>query len=169
MTKRHLVLWGLVASGMLALLAFSSVILADHESRDCITKSFDCNEQRPDPDPPFCLDPFSPCEGRDQSVCNVYEPTCTGPTGQYPKRVPRTCVNCDPAEREAGGPCNCHHCQFDEVPVVCYVVRPCYWNSSVGACEPATDIVCYTYYTSRKIAPPCVNPEFYPDPNLNPP
>ncbi|GIW96460.1 MAG: hypothetical protein KatS3mg110_4501 [Pirellulaceae bacterium] len=155
MKNRHLVLWGSIASGMLALLAVSSVILADHERRDCITKSLDCNEQRPDPDPPLCFDPFAPCEGLHQSVCHLSIPTCTDPTGQYPALVPRTCVDCDPVERQAGGPCNCRHCQNDPAPQMCYEIRPCYWIEGMG-CQALDDIICERYYTFQKIAPACM-------------
>ncbi|GIW92668.1 MAG: hypothetical protein KatS3mg110_0709 [Pirellulaceae bacterium] len=161
-------MYGAMALIVCGLFTVCSLLRADHESRDCITKSLDCNEQRPDPDPPWCPDPFSPCEGRDQSVCNAVVPTCTGPTGHDPERVPRTCVNCDPVERDGGGPCNCHHCQNDPVPKICYRIRPCFWNESRG-CLTSYEVVCQTYYTSEKIAPPCVNPEFFPNPNLDPP
>jgi len=156
------------------LLGVVSLVFAQDDSGstvgECATDTATCNEKRPDPDPEYCLDPFTRCEDKTWAACMTYAALCDPIPdpgeferviiGEYSKKVPKTCVACTAEERAAGGACNCKHCRTNdpeadppEENAVCYESKACRWDLMEEMC--ISDVLCSTARTSVKIHVDC--------------
>ncbi len=102
-----------------------------------------CNREKPDDDPPYCLEPFSNCEDYfDPDICTAVE-VCLG---QYPYKVARKC------ESGGGKEKHCASCVQNQK---CYDKHFCVWEN--GRCVVRK--VCQYFWVSGKCNRECHEPQ----------
>ena len=112
-----------------------------------------CPEELADPNPPFCLDPFSACADVSSDNCpsgwpgDPDAPGCDYVTGDQPERVSRTCVSYPPRAPGEVGPYRCTRCVSGRDTKVCYSIYACERSFRDQSC--VNGYLCRTFKTGN--------------------